>query len=87
MHVGQNDTCVPFKVGLLDLVQQSSNSSVYAATFDVYNNGALTNSSQLYPGQTAYYTVNGNVLRVTLNQTVPGLAVYNRLAKFILNVT
>jgi DNA-binding transcriptional ArsR family regulator len=86
VYVGQYDNCTPFHVLLSDLTQPNGNGTS-AAALDIYDNGALTNTTQLYPGQSSKFTVNGNVLTVIINKTFAGLYAYQKWAKVSLNVT
>ena len=86
IYIGQNDTCLPFKVELANLGQPNSNGTS-PADLDIYNNGAQTNYSIMYPGQSATFVANGNSLTVIINKTFAGMYAYQKWANMYVNVT
>jgi len=80
VYVNQNLTAGPYTVQLADLGQPEANGTVPAG-IDVYYNGALTNVTEVLPGQLVSFNVSGNMLYVDVNQTFAGSFAYQKYAK------
>ncbi len=80
VYVGQNITAAPFKVQLTDLGQPNTG-GVSQASINVYYNNLLTNTSQIYPGNTQKFNISGQTLYVNVNSTFAGLYAYQKWAK------
>ena len=83
LYVGSNITDSPFTVHLADLSQPNQN-NVSTAIIYIYYNGALTNTTQLLPGQVDEYTVSGRTITVYVNSTY-AVGLYSHWAKIELS--
>ncbi len=91
VYVGQNISSSNFTVQLTDLGQPNSAAQSEAAV-QVYYKGALTNVTQIFPGTSPEFTVDGHNIFVNVNQTFAGLYAYQKWAKIklysnVMNVT
>jgi S-layer like family, N-terminal region len=80
LYVGHNITSGPWTVQLTDLGQPTAGGESPASLNILYNN-VLTNTSSVYPGNTAKYNVSGHTLYVNVNTTFAGLYAYQKWAK------
>lgn len=86
LYVGHNDTCAPFTASLTDLGQPNSNGTS-PASFSIYYGNVLTNTTNLYPNQSATFTVHGIQSKLYVYQTFAGLYVYQKWAKVSFGLT
>jgi hypothetical protein len=79
-YVGWSIMCNQWTLTLSDLGVATSG-GISPAMVNIYYNGAMTNSSSIYPPNTVKYDVQGSWLIVNLNQTFAGLYAYQKWAK------
>ena len=84
VYVGGNLTSGLFRVQLQDLGVANAN-GISPAAIAVYYNSVLTNSSSILPPSTMKFTVRGQSLYVTVNQTFSGYYAYQKWAMMALS--